>query len=207
MNFPAPLSLRHYFVVAARMQHHFESNLVAVEESGVAALQDPDLAAFELFSGPRGNFMHYWYASLTVVVQGFRNLKLVDPRADALLASPNVKALRRCWNGVFHFQPDYFSAKLLEPMASFRLHRMGASGRVNAAVIMLSQGAMAAGGMIWGLLAHTYGTRPTLATVAALFAAYLALTAQRDGPFGDRHPRSSPEPGPLHPPLCPAGNG
>ena len=116
MSFPAPLSLYHYFVVAARMQHHFESNLVAVEESGVAALQDPDLAAFELFSGPRGNFMYYWYASLCVVVQGFRNLKLVDPRVDALLASPNVKALRRCWNGVFHFQPDYFSAKLLEPM-------------------------------------------------------------------------------------------
>ena len=116
MSFPAPLSLYHYFVVAARMQHHFESNLVAVEESGVAALQDPDLAAFELFSGPRGNFLYYWYASLCVVVQGFRNLKLVDPRVDALLASPNVKALRRCWNGVFHFQPDYFSAKLLEPM-------------------------------------------------------------------------------------------
>jgi hypothetical protein len=101
MSFPAPLSLHHYFVVAARMQHHFESNLVAVEESGVAALQDPDLAAFELFSGPRGNFMYYWYASLCVVVQGFRNLKLVDPRVDALLASPNVKALRRCWNDVF----------------------------------------------------------------------------------------------------------
>ena len=116
MSFPAHLSLHHYFVVAARMQHHFESNLVAVEESGVAALQDPDLAAFELFSSPRGNFMYYWYASLCVVVQGFRNLKLVDPRVDALLASPNVKALRRCWNGVFHFQPDYFSAKLLEPM-------------------------------------------------------------------------------------------
>jgi len=29
-GFPAHLSLHHYFVVAARMQHHFESNLVAV---------------------------------------------------------------------------------------------------------------------------------------------------------------------------------
>src|SRR5438132_5162100 len=65
----APLSLHYYFVVAARMQHHFASNLVAVEESGVAALKDPDLAAFKLFSGPRGNFMYYWYASLSVVVQ------------------------------------------------------------------------------------------------------------------------------------------
>ena len=160
MSFPAPLSLHHYFVVAARMQHHFESNLVAVEESGVAALQDPDLAAFELFSGPRGNFMHYWYASLTVVVQGFRNLKLVDPRVDALLASPNVKALRRCWKWRLSFSARLLFREVARTHASFRLHRMGASGRVNAAVIMLSQGAMAAGGMIWGLLAHTYGTRP-----------------------------------------------
>jgi hypothetical protein len=30
MSFPPPLSLHHYFVVAARMRHHFESNLVAV---------------------------------------------------------------------------------------------------------------------------------------------------------------------------------
>ena len=118
MSFPELISLHHYFVVAARMRHHFESNLIAVEEPRDAALQDPDRAAFELFSGPRGNFMYYWYASLYVVVQGFRNLKLVDPRINPLLASPNVKALRRCWNGVFHFQPDYFSAKLLDPMES-----------------------------------------------------------------------------------------
>ena len=112
MSFPPLVSLHHYFVVAARMCHHFESNLVAIEEPRVAALPDPDLAAFELFSGPRGNFMYYWYASLYVVVQGYRNLKLIDPRINALLASPNVKALRRCWNAVFHYQPDYFSAKL-----------------------------------------------------------------------------------------------
>jgi hypothetical protein len=30
------------------------------------------------------------------------------------------------------------------------------------------------------------GTRPTLAVIAALFAAYLALTAQRSGPFDER---------------------
>src|SRR5258707_5443458 len=113
MSFPPTLSLHHYFVVAARMRHHFESNLVAVEEPRVAALQDPDLAAFELFSGPRGNFMYYWYASLYVVVRGFRNLRLIDARINALLASPNVKPIRRCWNGVFNYQPDYFSSPSL----------------------------------------------------------------------------------------------
>jgi hypothetical protein len=116
MSFPWPFSLHHYFVVAARMQRHFEANPVPVEEPVAAALQD--VAAFEIFSGPRGNFMYYWYASLYVVVQGFANLKLSDPKIDALLASPNVKVLRRCWNGVFHFQPDYFAKKLFEPMQS-----------------------------------------------------------------------------------------
>jgi MFS family permease len=64
-----------------------------------------------------------------------------------------------------------------------RVIRPWASGRVNAAVIMLSQGAMAAGSVVWGVLAHTYGTRPTLATVAVLFAAYLALTRKGTGPL------------------------
>jgi len=112
MSFPPLLSLHYYFVVAARMQHHFESNPVAVEEPSAAGSRDSDLAALELFSGPQGNFMYYWYASLYIVVQGFRNLRLNDPRINALLASPNIKTLRRCWNAVFHYQPDYFTGKL-----------------------------------------------------------------------------------------------
>src|SRR5258708_19859992 len=63
MSFPPPLSLHHYFVVAARMRHHFESNLVALEEPRVAALQDPDLVSFHLFSAPPPNFLSYSNAS------------------------------------------------------------------------------------------------------------------------------------------------
>jgi hypothetical protein len=129
MSFPPPLSLHHYFVVAARMRHHFESNLVAVEEPRVAALEDPDLAAFELFSGPRGNFMYYWYASLYVVVQGFRNLRLIDPRINALLASPNVKALRRCWNGCSSEMFRFFSERSAHiAWAAVPSNQKGASG-------------------------------------------------------------------------------
>jgi hypothetical protein len=120
MSFPAPLSLYHYFVVAARMHHHFESNLVAVEESGVAALQDPDLAAFELFSGPRGNFMYYWYASLCVVVQGFRHLKLVDPRVAECQGAPPVLEWRLSSSARLLFR------EVARTHASSRLHRMGA---------------------------------------------------------------------------------
>ena len=116
MNSPPLLSLHRYFVAAARMQHHFESNLVPFEEPQPVTPQDADRVALELFAGPRGNFMYYWYGSLYVVVEGFRDLKLNDPNIDLLLDSTNVEALRQCRNGVFHFQPAYFSAKLLEPM-------------------------------------------------------------------------------------------
>jgi len=114
MSLPPLLCLHRYFVAAARMQHHFESNLVPFEESDRGAVQDPNREALELFAGPRGNFMYYWYGSLYVVVEGFLASKLHDPRLTALLRSPNTDRLRRCWRVAFHFQPDYFSEELLE---------------------------------------------------------------------------------------------
>ena len=112
MSFSPVLSLRRYFVATSRMQHHFESNLIPFEETQ-AALEDANRAALDLFAGPRGNFMFYWYASLYVVVEGFQKLHLNDPTIDALIESPNANVLRRCRNGVFHFRPAYFSARSL----------------------------------------------------------------------------------------------
>ena len=50
-----------------------------------------------------------------------------------------------------------------------------ARGRLNAAVLMLSQGAMAVGGIVWGAAAEGFGTRATLLAIAGLFVASLAL--------------------------------
>jgi hypothetical protein len=114
MSFSPVLSLHRYFVAAARMQHHFESNLVPFEEPQAGAFQDANRAVLEAFAGPRGNFMYYWYGSLYVVVEGFRDLQLTDPTIEALLGSRNVNVLRRCRNGAFHFRPTYFSARSLK---------------------------------------------------------------------------------------------
>ena len=78
---------------------------------------DPD-RVLELFAGPRGNFMYYWYGSLYAVVEGFQKLRLSDQSIDALLGSPNVNALRRCRNGAFHFRPTYFSARSLKAIST-----------------------------------------------------------------------------------------
>jgi hypothetical protein len=48
--------------------------------------------------------LSYWYASLYVVIEGWRELKLEDQDISRLLASPYVETLRRYRNGAFHFQ-------------------------------------------------------------------------------------------------------
>jgi hypothetical protein len=49
------------------------------------------------------------------------------------------------------------------------------AGRLKAAVLMLSQGAMALGGIVWGAAAEEFGTRATLLAIGGLFVASLAL--------------------------------
>jgi hypothetical protein len=44
-------------------------------------------------------------------------------------------------------------------------------GRVSAIMMVISQGAMALGGIVWGLSGQTAGTRPTLLRAAFLFFA------------------------------------
>jgi MFS family permease len=57
-------------------------------------------------------------------------------------------------------------------------------GRMNAMVIMISQGAMALGGVIWGLTASIAGTSYTLLGAAALFLMSLFLAGRFSIEFG-----------------------
>lgn len=43
-----------------------------------------------------------------MIVEGFRDLRLQDPKIDALLASPLFDKLRRYRNAIFHFQKEWF---------------------------------------------------------------------------------------------------
>ncbi len=57
--------------------------------------------------------MSSWLGALYVVIEGYKDLKLSDPVINKLIASPNVDYLRNFRNGTFHFQPTWFSMKLL----------------------------------------------------------------------------------------------
>ncbi len=68
-------------------------------------------ADWELFA-----LMSAWYASLWVVVEGWRDIPLSDPSVDELLSSNRryVELLRRYRNAVFHYQATFGGTKLME---------------------------------------------------------------------------------------------
>jgi hypothetical protein len=47
------------------------------------------------------------------VIEGWRQLRLTDPKIDPLLLSPNVRLLKKYRDGVFHFQKNYFDDRFL----------------------------------------------------------------------------------------------
>ena len=59
-----------------------------------------------------------WYATLFVVIEGWREVGLKDPELDVLFADTKAEALRRFRNQVFHFQHEYDNRKLLEFLGS-----------------------------------------------------------------------------------------
>ncbi|MEM7245531.1 MAG: hypothetical protein AAF533_09320 [Acidobacteriota bacterium] len=56
----------------------------------------------------------HWLASLHVVAEGYREIKLHDDQIDELLTSSHADTLLRCRNSLFHFQKDYFDARFSE---------------------------------------------------------------------------------------------
>lgn len=60
-----------------------------------------------------------WYASLWVVVEGWKSIPLTNPSVDELLQiAPRYEALlKRYRNGVFHYQPRLIERRLLDFLA------------------------------------------------------------------------------------------
>lgn len=103
------LSLHRYFLAANQERVQFEKLL---------AEHAAQRGAAPVYAGENWNeswlWMSYWYAGLYVVIEGWRELGLVDDEVDRLLESPNVDLLRRFRNGTFHYQRTYWSEKLVE---------------------------------------------------------------------------------------------
>lgn len=93
-------TLHRYYIWCNRMRTHFDEVL-----SHGMPVGKTEIESFL--------YMSYWYGALYVVVEGWRELKLVDTAIDELLQSPNVDLLRRYRHGVFHFQSGYYDTRFL----------------------------------------------------------------------------------------------
>ena len=100
-------SLHRYFICANRMRYYLDET---VKEVGLV----PPVDLIELHYCGTRLFTHLscWLGFLYVVIDGWKSLRLSDPRIDELLASPNVAKLKQFRNGVFHFQKDYYDKRL-----------------------------------------------------------------------------------------------
>ena len=104
-------TLHKYFIWADRMRFHF-NQLIRLK----LLLKLKGKPVFD-YSSEKGIqsllYMSYWYAGMYVVIEGWKELGLSDPKIDNLLESSNVDLLRRYRNGVFHFQKEYFNEKFM----------------------------------------------------------------------------------------------
>ncbi|MCZ6691052.1 MAG: hypothetical protein O7H41_15800 [Planctomycetota bacterium] len=101
-------TLHRYFMWSNLLRVKFD--LVAQEMPPLPEV-DRESEVIARFAGEFGMFMSYFYGSLYVVVEGWREMKLSDPTVEALLKSPNVDLLRKYRNGVFHYQKTYLDKK------------------------------------------------------------------------------------------------
>src|SRR5437867_5527332 len=110
---PKLLALHRYYIWALAMRERFLERVPEVKQ--------PEDIPQAFLATVIGTYMCYWYATLYVVVEGWRDLRLEDEVLHQLVSSPNVDLLRRFRNGVFHFQREYHDEHF------FDLLRSGAS--------------------------------------------------------------------------------
>ncbi len=104
------LTLHKYYIYSNRMNYHFDLLIKDKIINNISVSND--IFTDELI------YMSYWYSSLYVVIEGWRELNLKDDRIDTLLKSSNLDYLKRFRNGVFHFQRDYLDNRLIEFLSS-----------------------------------------------------------------------------------------
>lgn len=105
---PEIVTLYRYFAYAAHMRSLFRKEFNPEWKE----LVETDIAGllFFLFS-PATLYLMYSYSGIYLVIEGWQELKLTDPKIDELLDSPFVDRLRRFRNATFHFQKQPLSPK------------------------------------------------------------------------------------------------
>jgi hypothetical protein len=109
-------ALHRYFLIASSIQAQFKQIQEAQDyKEKVYSLSTNDFVIY-LLSGPPCLYF-IWCGMLLTVIEGYQELHLQDVQVDKLLQqTTRVDVLRRCRNGIFHFQKDYFDDHFVAPM-------------------------------------------------------------------------------------------
>ncbi|WP_127483221.1 hypothetical protein [Microbacterium oxydans] len=108
-TFESLLSLHRYFLNADYLRDAFQKRMntrTSASADSLTATMDDHIA------------LSQWYASIYVVIEGWRECRLNDDRLDMLLEGDRVDRLRIFRNQVFHFQRAYDNPKLLAFLGS-----------------------------------------------------------------------------------------
>jgi hypothetical protein len=108
---PEIISLYRYFAYAAHMRSLF-AHEVGPDWFDMIK-KDPYGIIMFFYSAP-GIYLLYSYSGIYLVIEGYRDLRLNDPKIDQLIASPFVDRLRLFRNATFHYQKDPIGWKHLQ---------------------------------------------------------------------------------------------
>jgi len=108
---PDVVTLYRYFATAAHMRSLYRKE---VSPEWLELAHDGVVGFMQFFFSTPGLYLMYSYSGIYLVIEGWRELELRDPKIDALTASPFVDRLRRFRNATFHYQRDLLSPKHLE---------------------------------------------------------------------------------------------
>ncbi|MBI2815962.1 MAG: hypothetical protein HYX72_03385 [Acidobacteria bacterium] len=108
---PDIITLYRYFAYAAHMRDLFRREISADWLKMLSA--DKSGLVLFFYSAP-GIYFLYSYSGIYLVIEGWRDLNLSDPKIDELLNSPFVERLRLFRNATFHYQREPMSWKHLQ---------------------------------------------------------------------------------------------
>ena len=108
---PEVITLYRYFAYAAHMRDLYRRE---VNEEWLKMLNADKHGLLLFFYSAPGIYFFYSYSGIYLVIEGWLDLKLKDPKIDKLLDSPFVDRLRRFRNATFHYQKEPISLKHLE---------------------------------------------------------------------------------------------
>jgi hypothetical protein len=101
--------LHKYFIWADRMRFHLDQLIKTdIRRTKPKSNEEANIYQIEF-----NIYMSYWYGGMYVLIEGWKELKLSDPKIDKLLKSSNVNLLKRYRNGAFHFQKNYWDDRFM----------------------------------------------------------------------------------------------